>query len=101
MRADLFQDDKGIHIKLKKDVHALFRSEMFKTGISMQEAFNEFARQVVEGTRSAKFIVQAASSKKMKASLEKRTRKWERPVGDLDVETLYDLINTKISEGSQ
>lgn len=98
MRGDLLQDNKGIHIKLKKDTHTFFRAEMFKAGISMQEAFNEFALQVAEGTKSGKNIVAAAAAKKIKQSIDKSSRRKERDIGEVDVDTLYELINAKISD---
>lgn len=98
MRGDLLQDNKGIHIKLKKDIHTFFRAEMFKAGISMQEAFNEFALQVSEGTKSGKNIVDSAAAKKIKRAIDKIPRKKEKDIGEVDIDTLYDLINAKISD---
>jgi len=103
MKGNLFQDDKGVHIKIRKDIHAHFRGEMFKMGLSMQEAFNEFALQVVEGTKSSKHILSVAALKKMKTSIndsaEKSSRrKKEKEINAFDIDTLYELINTKISE---
>jgi hypothetical protein len=98
MRGDLLQDSKGIHIKLKKDIHVNFRAEMFKAGISMQEAINEFALQVTEGTKSGQNIVNAAASKKIKQTIEKGSNRREPKYGEVDIDTLYELINAKISE---
>ena len=98
MRGDLLHENKGIHIKLKKDIHINFKAEIFKSGISMQEAISEFALQVSEGTKSGQNIVNAAASKKIKQSIEKSTRKKDLKYNDIDVDTLYELINTKIKE---
>jgi hypothetical protein len=98
MRGDLLHDNKGIHIKLKKDIHVSFRAEMFKAGISMQEAFNEFALQVTEGTKSGQNIINTAASKKIKQSIEKGSKRREPKYGDVDIDTLYELINAKISD---
>jgi hypothetical protein len=98
MRGDLLHANKGIHIKLKKDIHVNFRAEMFKAGISMQEAFNEFALQVTEGSKAGQNIVNSAASKKIKQSIEKGSKRREPRYGDIDIDTLYELINTKIAE---
>jgi len=98
MRGDLLCDNKGIHIKLKKDIHINFKAEMFNAGISMQEAINEFALQVTEGTKSGKSIVAAAAAKKIKQSIEKGSKRKDRQYTDVDIDTLYELINTKIAE---
>ena len=103
MKGNLFQDDKGVHIKIRKDIHAHFRGEMFKMGLSMQEAFNEFALQVVEGTKSSKQILSVAALKKMKSSINESAeksakRKKEKEINDFDIDTLYELINAKITE---
>lgn len=98
MRGDLLHENKGIHIKLKKDIHVNFRAEMFKAGISMQEAINEFALQVAEGTKAGKNIVNSAASKKIKQSIEKISNRREPKYAEVDVDTLYELINSKILE---
>lgn len=98
MRGDLLHENKGIHIKLKKDIHVNFRAAMFAAGISMQEAINEFALQVSEGSKAGQSIINSAASKKIKKSLEKGSRRKEPKYGDVDIDTLYELINSKIAE---
>jgi hypothetical protein len=96
MRHDLFQDRKCVHIKLEKETHAAFRAYLFKRGISMQEAFDEFAKQVAEGLRSGTSIVEAVSRRKLKDAIEGRSskrRRKDKSFGELDSESLYHLIN--------
>jgi hypothetical protein len=96
MRADLFQDRKCVHIKLEKEVHAAFRARLFRHGISMQEAFDEFAKQVSEGMRSANAIVETIINRKIKEAIDGRVSKPPRKresFGELDSESIYNLIN--------
>jgi antitoxin component of RelBE/YafQ-DinJ toxin-antitoxin module len=96
MRADIFQDRKCVHVKLEKETHAAFRARLFRHGISMQEAFDEFAKQVAEGNRSANIIVESLINRKLKEAIEGRvtkTRKRKESLGELDSESIYNLIN--------
>lgn len=97
MRADVLQDRKCIHIKLDKQVHAHLRAKMFQHGLSMQEVFEEFARQLVGDEFRAVRIVQNLISRKVQEQLEgvtpKRRRRRDQHVGELDQDTLYNLIS--------
>jgi hypothetical protein len=95
IRPDVFQDRKCLHIKLKKETHADFKIALFKLGLSMQEVFEEFARQAGDGKGPAIKILNSASKKKLKAILsgKPRSRKKEK-FGQLDVESLYAVISS-------
>lgn len=97
MRADIFQARKCVHVKLTKEVHAALRARLFQHNISMQEAFDEFAKQVVEGTRSGNIMIEAVVNRKLKEVLEGKTSKSTKneSFGELDSESLYHLINGK------
>ena len=94
MRADLFRDRKGVHVKLKKDVHAGFRTKLFEHGLSMQRVFNEFARLVACGDDRAMRIVQNLVRRELREKLDgyERQRQEEESLNELDQEALYDLI---------
>jgi hypothetical protein len=96
MRPDLFQDRKDIHVKLTKEVHSSLRAELFKRGISMQEAFNEFARLVGDGDNRALRILDSFVVKKLRSQLEDARRDVvglsDSQLGELDRNTLYHLI---------
>lgn len=94
MRADIFQARKCVHVKLSKETHAALRARLFQHSISMQEVFDEFAKQVAEGTRSANYIVETIVKRKLREALEGRTNKKKyEGFGELDSESLYNLIN--------
>ena len=94
MRPDLFRDCKGVHVKLRKDVHANFRQKLFEHGISMQKVFNEFARLVAAGDDRALKIVRALIKRELQEKLVELSDKKqkEESLGELDQEALYDLI---------
>jgi len=94
VRADLFRDRKGVHVKLKKDVHASFRKKLFEHGISMQKVFNEFARLVATDDPKAMRILQEFVRRELKGELEgiDRRRLEAETLNELDQEALYDLI---------
>jgi hypothetical protein len=43
-----FETRKSVHINLTRETHAALRSYLFKQHLSMQEVFEELARQIVE-----------------------------------------------------
>jgi len=101
VRHDLFQDRKCVHVKLEKETHAALRSELFQQGISMQEAFDEFALQLVEGGRSARAIVDTLVTRKLREAIDGRIskrKKRNQGFGELDSESLYSLINGDLSK---
>lgn len=96
MRADIFQTKKCVHLKLDKEVHSALRAHLFKHGVSMQDVFDEFARQLVEGKKSASVVLESLISKKLKQVIEGKNRdKNNQKFSELDVESLYSLIDTQ------
>lgn len=93
MRTDLLQDRKCVHVKLDKEVHAALRARLFQHNLSMQEVFDEFAKLIATDDRSANRIVENLVMRKVKEAIEgKPKRQRDRSVGELDHDTLYDLI---------
>lgn len=98
IRTDVLRN-KGVHVKLDKDTHAEFKIRLLRSDLTMQEAFEEFAKQVAVGFPSAIRIIERLAMNKVKAELAtvglKRsgTRKRLRPMEATDHETLYELIN--------
>jgi hypothetical protein len=100
MRADVLQDRKGIHVKLDKETHAQLRTKCFQYGLSMQEVFEEFARQLATDEFRAVRIVENLVSRKVQAQLDgepRRKRRRSQGVGELDQDTLYNLISEENS----
>ena len=94
--ADIFQRRKCVHLKLSKEVHAALRACLFKHGISMQDVFDEFARQLVEGGRSANVVLESLVSRKLKEQISGKIRpRRNEKFGELDAEALYSLIDTQ------
>jgi hypothetical protein len=97
MKSDILASRKCIHVKLSKSVHAELRARMFKTGLSMQEFFEEFAKSFITEDFRATRLVEDLVVKKLKASIEglpKRNQKEEK-IDDMDHDALYNLINQK------
>lgn len=95
-RHDIRSDRKGIHFQISKTTHAGLRAQLFKHNISMQEAFNEFARLVVAEDRTALRVVEGIAKRKLMGQLEEIKRlHFERPPDDLDKESLYHLIDVE------
>lgn len=93
---DIFQDRKCIHVKLKKETHAEFKVICFRKGMSMQEAFEEFATQAVANTSSGRKILNAIAKRKIDEQLNGTKKTYPRVpprMNELDVETLYEVIN--------
>ena len=66
----------------------------FMHGVSMQDVFDEFARQLVEGKKSASVILESLVDKKLKEAIagkfqDNRNKKFS----ELDAEALYSLID--------
>jgi len=96
MRADLFTDRKCVHFKISKEVHFALRAKLFKHDISMQELFDEFARLVASDTVKGQSIIDSIVNRKLKKALSgtvEKKRKERETIGDLDSETLYNIIN--------
>lgn len=89
---------KGVHVKLDRETHANFKAQLVHRGLTMQEAFEEFARLVGSGSISANNLLDRLIRMQVKEELEsvgltyKPNRK-PRRLSELDPESLYDLIN--------
>ena len=98
MRYDLFETKKSIHIKLSKEIHASLRQKLFRYGLTMQDLFQEAAEMaLLESLRSDKFLHRVAK-KKMVMKLEKMDKNHKLELGELDSETLYNLLEENVSE---
>ncbi len=96
VRTDLFQDRKGVHIKVDKAVHAALRAQMFRYNISMQEVFNEFANLIVNEHGPALRIVENLVMRKVREKIEgKATKRHCDNVSEMDHDVLYQLIDEK------
>ena len=89
---------KAVHVKLDPLTHTRFKANLVELNASMQEAFEFFARLVGEGNKSALRMVAQMKRQRIKDALNGTGLKpglggMRRGVGELDEETLYDLIN--------
>lgn len=89
---------KGVHVKLDRETHANFKSQLAQHGLSMQEAFEEFARLVGSGSPSANNLLIRLINSQVKAELatvglKPTPKRRSRRISELDPERLYDLIN--------
>ncbi len=89
---------KGVHVKLDKETHASFKTKLIEHGVSMQDAFEEFARQVGAGSPSANNLITRMVREKIRIELAEvgltsNRKRPSRRLGELDDEKLYDLIN--------
>lgn len=92
MRSDILFTRKSVHIKLTKELHAALRTKLFKYGITMQDLFHEAAELALdEGSRSEKFL-EKISKKKLLLTLQKIDRDEKSRLGELDSETMYNLL---------
>lgn len=93
---DMFVNKKSIHIKLKPDLHARLRTELFNYNLTMQDIFNGFCQLLVDGDKKAKKIVQKLSQKKLEDELNKETRNLKNEkkfyLSELEEEAVYNLI---------
>jgi heterodisulfide reductase subunit C len=81
-----------VHVKLTKEVHTSLREKLFRHGITMQDLFQEAAEMVLlEGSKSDKFL-EKISKKKLMVSIEKINRRQNDQLGELDSDTLYNLL---------
>lgn len=89
---------KGVHVKLDRATHANFKSQLAQQGLTMQEAFEEFARLVGTGNATAHNILDRLIRAQVKeelatVGLKSTAKKRQRRLSELDPERLYDLIN--------
>jgi len=98
---------KGIHVKMDRETHAYFKARLAHLGLSMQEAFEEFARLVGSGSLSANRMMETLVKRRVNEEIREAgvrpIKHSRRRVRELDTDTLYDLINegTDSDEGTQ
>lgn len=89
---------KGVHIKLDHDTHKRFKLNLVNQGLTMQDAFEEFARLVGEGNPTAIAILNRMIKDRVKTELMSvglvpgPDRPKAKMLGELDSDRLYDLI---------
>jgi hypothetical protein len=92
LRHDVFFGRKSVHVKLGRDLHTSLREKLFRHGITMQDLFQEAAEMaVMDGVRSEKMLEKIAK-KKLLVSLEKLESGKNSRIGELDSETMYNLL---------
>ena len=89
---------KNVHVKLDRLTHTRFKASLVERGVSMQEAFEHFAKSVAEGNKSALRLVEQMKRQHVKdelagTGLTPGVGRKRRALDELDPETLYDLIN--------
>jgi len=89
--SSLFETHKDLHIRLSKDAHASLRALLFKHALSMQEFFEEVTQLVASEDRLTLRIIENLVTKKAEAKLNKI--KNQRPLSELDQDTLYNLLD--------
>ena len=87
---------KGVHVKLDKQTHAIFKTKLIQHELSMQDAFEEFARLVGSDNVSATRMLERLVRERVKQELAEAgvtpNKRVSKRVSVLDVETMYDLI---------
>lgn len=89
---------KAVHIKLDKETHANFRTRLFAFDLSMQQAFEEFARLLGAGDSKATRIAEQLAMKLVRKRLEDTPSSALYParpkqLDEQDHDALYSLIN--------
>lgn len=97
---------KGVHVKLDRETHANFKSQLAQHGLSMQEAFEEFARLVGSGSASANNMLLRLLKLQVKeelstVGLNPTSQRTPRRISELDSEKLYDLISEEESDEAE
>lgn len=97
---------KGVHVKLDRVTHANFKSQLAQHGLSMQEAFEEFARLVGSGSPSANNLLFRLIRSQVKEELESvglkaSPQRKPRRISELDPERLYDLISEEETDEAE
>ena len=101
MRSDVLFGKKCVHIKLDKETHFSLRAQLFKHDITMQDLFEECARLVATESSKGRSIVESIVKRKIKAAIAGPEPKRNKVtiMGDLDADTLYNLINDESEKG--
>lgn len=91
---------KNVHVKLGKETHIAFKTRLMQHDVSMQEAFEAFARAVAADESQAINIIKRLVRNHIKAELASvgirptpPHKRKPQPLDELDVDTMYDLIN--------
>lgn len=95
---------KGVHVKLDKQTHTNFKTKLIHHEVSMQDAFEEFARLVGSDNVSAIRMLERLVRNRVKselASVGVTPSKRPKRINELDHETLYDLINEEEEESDE
>tara|TARA_Y100000034_G_C6546627_1_gene236022 strand:- start:233 stop:514 length:282 start_codon:yes stop_codon:yes gene_type:complete len=79
-----FETKKSLHINLTKETHAEIKVCAFRHDLSMQEIFEELARQIVEGDRHMLKMLE-------EIQLRKRMRE-TRKFSQTDAESIFKVI---------
>ena len=79
-----FETKKSLHINLTKETHTEIKICAFRYGLSMQEIFEELARQVVEGEHHMQKTLE-------EMQFRKRTRA-SRQFSQTDAESIFRVI---------
>lgn len=99
LRQDLFQDKKGVHIKIEKEIHTSLRSLCLQRGTTMQDIFCEFANLLIHNDKRATGILDSFILRKLNQKKKpQQKRKKIQIFNDTDKESLYDLIGSKDTE---
>ena len=88
-----FETHKDVHIKIRKEAHGALRAFLFKKELSMQEVFEEFAQLVVAEDPRMLRLIDHLVVKKAQAKLDKVNK--QKPISELDQETLYNLLESQ------
>lgn len=105
-RQHVFTSRKDVHIKLDKNVHANLRAKLFSHGVTMQDAFEEFAYELVKEMPNAVHIIEKMIKRRTRLALHDSTltikaderaarralKDAENVTDEADHDTLYELI---------
>ena len=79
-----FETRKSVHINLTRETHAALKITSFKNKLSMQEIFEELARQVVEEEPQMVRLLQELSERKRKKAIKQLSK--------TDAESIFKVI---------
>ncbi len=94
---------KGVHVKLDRETHTNFKTKLVGHSVTMQEAFEEFARQLGAGNATANKIVERMIRRRAREEIQAAGQdpfqnKKPRYLGELDQDRLYDLISETVDD---
>jgi len=99
MRSEVALERKCVHLKIRRGVHAALRQELLRRDLSLQEAMDAFAEEVVSGRRSTLGVLDRLAAEKLRRKLgplqpkaPSRMSDVRHPVFEHDEESLYALI---------